>query len=319
MALKISLYRLIGLSARAERHLDVFLSRRAYRKAFGNDPNLEHPALFSEKVIARKLFDRRPVFSRIADKLLVREFVAERIGRQFLPEVYLVCNRFEQIDFDRLPDKFVIKTNHGSGWTLIVDNRETFDRAAAQKMFHRWMRANYYFHSREFFYKSINRKIMIEEFLQEASGAPAIDYRFYVYDGAPKFVQIRTGAMNNFYDRDCQKLPVKYRASSKEPTPTEAFRKNYHKRNPTAEFTFPPNMDRLFDIAGNLGRGFDFIRVDLYNPSGKILTGELTSLPAGGVRPFDPPIYDRIFGETWNMTLCDSQSSYCPLPERQPI
>ena len=101
---KRALYHLVGLNAKAEWLLDVHLSRRVYRKAFGREPNLEHPLLFSEKVVARKLFDRRPVFPMLADKLLAREFAADRIGNQFLPELYFVCDRFEEIDFERLPD-----------------------------------------------------------------------------------------------------------------------------------------------------------------------------------------------------------------------
>ena len=115
---KFALYRLIGLNAWAARRLDLYLSRRAYRKVYGREPNLEHPVLFSEKITARKLFDRRAIFSTLADKVLARDFVAGRIGKQFLPELYLVCDRFEEIDFDRLPDKFVLKTNHGRTGSL---------------------------------------------------------------------------------------------------------------------------------------------------------------------------------------------------------
>jgi hypothetical protein len=314
---KRALYHLVGLNAKAEWLLDVHLSRRVYRKAFGREPNLEHPVLFSEKVVARKLFDRRPVFPMLADKLLAREFAADRIGNQFLPELYFVCDRFEEIDFERLPDKFVIKTNHGSGWSLIVEDKRAFDRVAAMKILRHWMKTSYYFQSRESFYKNIDRKILVEEYLQESSGAPAIDYKFYVYDGVPKFVQIRGGLMNNHYDRHYQKLPIKLLGPGNPLTLAENFRQNYARRNPSAEFAFPPSMEQLFDIAGRLGRGLDFIRVDLYNPGGRILFGEMTSLPGGGARSIDPPIYDRILGQDWHLTLCDPPLSSNRLPERQ--
>ena len=132
-ALKRLLYGLVELNATAESRLNIYLSRRVYRRTFGKEPNLENPTLFSEKVVARKLFDRRPVFSMLADKLLAREFAAERIGREFLPELYFVGRRFEDIDFERLPDKFVIKTNHGSGWCLIVEDKKTFGWVTASK------------------------------------------------------------------------------------------------------------------------------------------------------------------------------------------
>ena len=208
--MKLALYRLVGLSATAERRLDLYLSRRAYRKAHGREPDLEHPVLLSEKITARKLFDRRAIFSTLADKLLTRGFVAERIGNRFLPELYFVCDRFEEIDFDRLPDRFVIKANHGSHWVLFVEDKKAFDKAAGGKLVRRWMRTNYYVNSREAFYRSIKRKILVEEFLEESSGAPVIDYKFFVYDGVAKYFSISTRRSVKgeraaaFFDRACR-------------------------------------------------------------------------------------------------------------------
>jgi hypothetical protein len=302
-AIKYALYRLIGLNARAARRLDVYLSRRVYRRTFGREPDLAHPTLFSEKIVVRKLFDKRPIFSTLADKLLARDFAAERIGPEILPKLHLVCERFEGIDFDRLPDKFVIKANHGSGWTLIVDDRKAFDRAAAAKKFRRWMGMSYYLPSREVFYRNIDRKIMVEEYLQEDSGAPAFDYRFHVFEGSVKFIQIRAGLMNNHYDRECRILPAKLAVPSGSLTWTQSFRHDHARRNPAAEFTFPTNMEEMFDIAGRLGRGFDYIRVDLYNPGGRILFGEMTSLPGGGARAFSTPGFDLRLGQNWHLDL----------------
>ena len=137
---KISLYRLIGLNAWAARRLDVHLSLRAYRRTFGRNPNLVQPSLFSEKVTARKLFDRRPVFSLLADKLLAREFAAARIGTEHLPRLHMICDRFEEIDFDRLPDRFVIKANHGTHWNLFVEDKAALDKAAARRLVNRWLK-----------------------------------------------------------------------------------------------------------------------------------------------------------------------------------
>ena len=315
MAVKVPLYRLIGRSAKAERFLDVYLSRRAYRKEFGREPNLENPVLFSEKLTARKLFERRPIFSTIADKLQARDFVAGRIGNQFLPEIHLVCSRFEEVDFAGLPDKFVVKTNHGSGWILIVEDKKALDRIAARKCLRHWMRTNYYTNSREYFYKNIVRKILIEEFLQEESGGPVLDYKFFVYDGIPKFFSVtrrrfvgdeRTAI---FFDRNCRQLPLPTECPD-DAQPRPATSKQEHlEQNPLERFTIPSNMEELFDIAAKLGRGFDFMRVDLYNPGERILFGELTSLPGGGVRPFIPslPIYERTFGQEWSLVSCDDR------------
>ena len=294
---KIQLYRLIGLNAWAARRLDLYLSLRAYRKTFGRNPDLAQPALFSEKVTARKLFDRRPLMSKLADKLFAREFAAERIGATCLPRLLMVCERFEEIDFDRLPDKFVIKANHGTHWVLLVDNKAALDRKAARKSVNRWMRTNYYVNSREYFYKDVKPRIMIEEFLEEPSGAPVIEFRFFVYDGAVKFLTVhRSNTLggprsNTRFNRALEKIPS---AEPPEPTP---------------EVVMPPNIEQMFDLASKLAQGFDFIRVDLYAPGGRIVFGELTTLPMGGVRKMKPPGTDERFGEPWNLNVAEFRSS----------
>jgi hypothetical protein len=310
-AVKTPLFRLIGLSPWAERHLDIYLSRRVFRRVHGEEPNLARPVSFSEKVTARKLFDRREIFSTLADKLLARDFAAGRIGRQFLPELYLVCDSFEEIDFDRLPDKFVIKPNHGSHWVAIVEDKKTFDKVAARRRFRRWMKTNYYTSSREFFYKNIDRKIMVEEFLQEDLGAPVIDYKFCVFDGVPKlfFVTKRQSVAGPraacYFTRDYQQIPMQVTFANSARQAADVIASDGGSWRSAEALAFPPNMEQLFDIASKLGRGFDFIRVDLYNPGGRILFGEMTSLPNGGVLRFEPPIYDRVWGQHWNLILRD--------------
>jgi hypothetical protein len=317
---KLALFGLIGLNARAERKLDHYLACRTYRNAHGRYPDLAHPVLFSEKTTARKLFEQRPIFATLSDKLLSREFAAGRVGRQILPKLYGAYECFEDIDFGRLPERFVIKTNHGSHFVLIADGRKPFDRNSARRLVRRWMRTNYYDGSREKFYRYVDRKIMIEEFLEEPSGAPAIDYRFFVYDGVPRFFYVsftpdvgaeeakafaETGGHDlAFFDRACRRLPVRLIMPGMPPA-TPAFFENPGR---LAAFAIPPNIEEMFDIAGKIGQGFDFLRIDMYNPAGRILFGEFTTLPGGGVRPFDPPTYDRIFGEPWNLKLSEEVS-----------
>lgn len=254
-------------------------------------------------MIVRKLFDRRPIFHTLSDKLLVRNFIADRIGSRHLPGLLQICDRFEDIDFDGLPDKFVIKPNHGCRFIVLVDDKKKLDRAATRRRIRRWVRTDYYVMSREWFYKGIKRKILIEELLEETSGAPIIDYRFWVFDGVPRLCQVscrqstqgeRTSA---FYDMSCRRLPMRLILPSgpSGPIGDESL--------PGANFAFPPNTDEMIDIAARLGQGFDFIRVDLYDPGDKVLVGEMTSMSGGGVRPFDPPAYERLFGDYWKQVL----------------
>ncbi len=304
---KYALYRLIGLSPAGARYLDLFLSRRAYRKAFGTQPDLVHPITFSEKITARKLFDQRQIFPLLADKLWVRDFVASRLGEQFLPRLYAACDRFEDVDIDCLPDKFVIKTNHGTHWIIIVDDKRSFDRMSARRLVDGWLKANYYINSREIFYKNVTPKVMAEECLEEESGAPVIDYKFYIFDGTMTFFTISwresvdAQRKVTFFDRARRQLPVQVEF------PNSAFKRGQAPSQggtgPSQQPALPSNLDSLIGTAELIGKGFDFIRVDLYSPGGRVLVGELTSLPNGGIRPFDPPEYDRIFGEDWRLVL----------------
>ncbi len=306
---KYALYRLIGLTPATARYLDLYLSRRAYRKAFGNDPDLSNPVLFGEKMTVRKLFDRRPIFRQLADKLQMREFVARKLGEAFLPRLLAVHDRFDDIDFDSLPKKFVIKANHGSHWVIVVEDKGALDRRAARATVRGWMKMNYYVNSREVFYRDVKPRIMIEECLEEASGAPVLDYKLFTFDGVVKFIcvsrrsTVTAGREVAFFNRDYRLLPIRVEfgdsmyKKGKRPEPGASAR-------PQASHPIlPTNIDRLIEIAEALAQGFDHIRVDLYSPGGRILVGELTSLSNGGVHAYEPIEYERLLGDCWNLVL----------------
>ena len=306
---KLGLYKLIGWCPPAARFLDVYLSRRAFRKAFGRDPDFAHPVLFGEKVIVRKLFDRRKIFRLMADKLWVRDFVIGKLGQSSVPGLYGVYRRFEEIDFDQLPEKFVIKPNHGTHWVQFVEDKKTLDKVAARRLVNGWMKTNYYVNSREIFYRDVTPRIMVEELLEEASGMPVIDYKFFAFDGVTRFISIARRATVTanreaaIFDRSLRELPIQVEFAN-------SVYKKERTDNPeragatyASNISLPPNIDEMIKIADQLARGFDFIRVDLYSPGGRILVGELTSLPAGGVRPFEPLAYERLFGDYWKQVL----------------
>lgn len=300
---KHALYRLIGLSPVAARHLDLYLSRRAYRRAYGSEPNLANPVLYGEKMTVRKLFDQRPIFRQLADKLQMRAFVAGKLGEAYLPQLLAVHDRFDEIDFDSLPDKFVIKANHGSHWIILVDDKRALDRNAARAKVQGWMKSNYYVNSREVFYRDIKPRIMIEECLEEASGAPVIDYKFWVFDGVTRLMcvtrrettmGVRLAAL---FDSAGQELPVRVVFSN------GTFREGQAADVAAPRPRLPENISKLIETAETLAQGFDFLRVDLYSPAGRILVGELTGLPGGGVRPHEPMEFERLLGSYWNQVL----------------
>ena len=299
-AAKIALYRLIGANPAAARHLDLYLSRRAYRRSYGRKPDLANPRLFSEKVMARKLFEQRRIFWTLADKLKAREFAASRIGESYLPRLLAVCERFDDIDFARLPQRFVIKPNHGSQWVIVNDGQKPFDIATARKLVNSWMRTDYYWPSRERFYRRVERRVVVEECLEEPSGDPVMTYRFFVFDGVPRFFYAarKTHAgrvIIQHFDENCRLLPVRLVAPG--------FTAEHYAAHAGEALPVPANIGELFDLARRLGAGFDMVRIDLYDPGGRVLFGEYTTLSGGGLVALDPPEYDRIFGEMWKLVL----------------
>jgi hypothetical protein len=171
------------------------------------------------------------------------------------------------------------------------------------------MRTNYYVNSREIFYKDVKPRIMVEELLEEASGAPVIDYKFFAFDGVTRLITVarRKTANSNreaaFFDRAYREMPIQVEFANSVYKKERAGNSGQTGETSTSNILLPPNIDEMLKIADALAQGFDFIRVDLYSPGGRILVGELTSLPAGGVRPFEPPAYERQFGDYWKQVL----------------
>jgi len=265
---------------------DCNLICERYQATFGEYPNLSNPTTFNEKIAYKQLYDRRPILTQIADKIKVRNFVEARIGSEYLQQIYQIAKRPEEIDWDRLPSKFVIKTNHGSGWNIIVPDKSALDRKKAQAQLRKWLNTNYYDQSREWCYKHIPRRVFVEKMLLDDQGKIPTDWKFFVFSGHALYIQVNINRFENnqcnIYDRNLQKVNVRY-----------------HCDNFSSEIVFPPNIEDMFAIAERLGEGFDFIRVDLYNVNGRIYFGELTNYPLAGLARFTPEEFDRQLGDCW--------------------
>ena len=175
-------------------------------------PNLIRPKTFNEKVLYRKLFDRRPLLSMFADKYTVREYVAEKVGAHILPELYHTTTEPETIPFDTLPDRFVLKPTHGSGWVELVPDKAKIDQEALIKICKNWLSQNYYKSNREWVYKDIQPRIMVQEFIEDGHGLTPNDYKLFVYNGVTAFIQVDTSRFNghirDFYNVKWKKLPL---------------------------------------------------------------------------------------------------------------
>ena len=258
-----------------------------YRRVFRRLPNLVKPKTFNEKIIHKIVFDRNPKLTLFADKFLVRDFVKSKLGGDtYLTKLYAVVDNPEEIHNLKLPDQFVMKPNHLSGEVKIVQNFKSSEIAELERLAKMWLQRNYYYgYFAGWAYKNIKPRIIFEEFL-EFDGKVPDDWKFFCFNGEPRFIQIDRSRFvkhqRNIYDLDLSVLPVRIACD-----------------NFQDKINVPQNFDKMLEIARKLSSGTDFIRVDLYNINGKIMFGELTNYPAGGLEKIEPTFWDIKFGSYW--------------------
>ena len=258
-----------------------------YRRETGRKLDLEHPEGFSEKVQWLKLYDSTPLKTKLADKYLVREYVREKIGGQYLTKLYGVWNDFDEIDFDELPDRFYLKANHGCGFNLGVENKAEFDISAARKKFKRWMDTNYaYSNGFELQYRDIPRVIYAEEYLGRSQFDLRDEVKVFCFDGKAELFQFFQKREEKtfkiaIYDREWRKTPY-------------TFGHPMLKR----DLPRPEKLDEIIWIAETLSSGFALARVDLYTlKTGEIRFGEITFTPYSGSKKWMHEEHNLELGE----------------------
>ena len=255
-----------------------------YYKQTGNILNLDNPKTFNEKLQWLKLYDSTPLKTKLADKYLEREWIKEQIGEEYLVPLLGVWNCFDEIDFSKLPDKFVLKVNQGSGWNLIVTDKTNLNIREEKKKFDRWMSMNFaYVSGLELHYKNIVPKIIAEEYLEDAKGL--IDYRFYCFNGEPRQVWVdvfsgTTKHMREVYDMNWEKIPLRCTWPSAKGMLDEK----------------PINFEKMKAFAKKLSQPFCFVRVDFYEVKKKLYMGEMTFIPMSGIGEFEPKEWDEELG-----------------------
>ena len=262
---------------------------RNFERVFGRRPDLDNPTTFNEKVAYKILHDRRPILTRLQDKLQARDYVAERIGAEYLTEIYQVCRSPTEIEWQKLPRCFVIKMNHGYGMNIFITDKSLINVSVIAPWIEKWRALNFYYCWGEWAYRDIQPAILIEEMLtEENSGMPA-DWKIYTFDGRAEFlalnVDLLTECKVSFYDRRLTRLPLR----------------RIHRPNLPEDPKFPHNTELMFSLADKLGSGLDFVRVDMYNLNGRIVFGEFTHYPGAGLDQFHPPEFDEIFGSKWRI------------------
>jgi hypothetical protein len=266
----------------------AFQAVRGHKRHFGVYPSLIRPRTFNEKVLHRMVFDRRPVLIQLQDKYAVRGYVREKIGEHVLPRLYWVTNTPADIPFEALPNQFVVKASHGSEWVCLVPDKTSVKTQELVDKCTYWLSGNYYWANREWAYKDIEPRIMVEEFISDGSGPAPIDYKFYVFGGRVHMIQVDTGRFvdhrRDLYTGSWDRLEV-----------TTAY-------EPIGGVPRPPHLDEMITCAEKLGEGLDFLRVDLYD-AGKVYFGELTLYPAAGGEEFTPEEWNRHLGGLWDLSF----------------
>lgn len=259
------------------------------KKSGGNIVNLENPIKFSEKLQWYKLNSKNPLMQTCADKVAVREYIKSIGFGYLLNDVHGIYSKVKEIKWDELPNQFVIKAAHGSGQNIIVSDKSKLDVRHAKRMLNSWLHQDISWSGREWVYKDMPRRIIAEKFLKDETGELR-DYKFFCFNGKPTFMQLEVGRYTdkntrNFYDMDWNLMP---------------FGKEIP-HNPHIVVEKPEKFEEMKQIASELCKPFQFVRVDLYQVQGKVYFGELTFFPAGGAPDFVPSEYDEIVGKFWEL------------------
>jgi len=246
---------------------------------------------FNQKLSWYKVFFRPKILNTLVDKYAVRAFVKDKIGEDYLNECYGVFNKPSEVNFDKLPNQFVLKGTHGCNINLVVKDKTTLNKAKTKRLMAKWLRKNQYKRTgQEWAYKDVKPRIIAEKFIKNENRDSLTDYKFYCFNGIPKFLEVHLDREKNhksaFYDFEFKKLPFS-------DSPADKLIQE--------DFGKPQTLSKMVELAGKLSEGFPFVRVDFYSVEDKITFGEMTFYPGDGRRDFYPKKYNKIIGDYFEL------------------
>lgn len=267
------------------------LESKSFKKAHGYPLNLKNPTSFNEKICWKKIYDRNPLLPILADKYAIRQHIIDVLGETVAQDILIpllhVTEDPETISFDQLPNEFVIKSNHGSGNNILVQDKTTADRKAIIAECKAWLKMPYGVRAHEWAYEQTPRKILIETMLKDKSGQVPPDYKFSMIHGECVFIQVDSDRFSNFtrtlYGKTWTKIDATW------------------KRKVGAPISRPEKLDDMLALAKKLARNLDYIRIDFYVMDGQIFLGEMTNYPARGRGKITPQSYDFELGAKWKV------------------
>lgn len=262
-----------------------------YKNRMGKQLNLQNPVTYNEKLQWMKLYDRNDKYTMLVDKYAVKKYVADILGEEYIIPTLGAWNSFQEIDFDSLPNQFVLKCTHDSGGLVICTDKSSFNADNAKNKIEHALRRKYYKNTREWPYMNVKPRIIAEQYMVDESGYELKDYKFFVFNGVMKAMFVATDRTANsetcfdFYDRNFNHLPFI----------------NGHP-NSKGHINKPNNYEEMIALAERLGSGLPQARVDLYNIRGRIYFGEITFFHWSGLKPFIPDEWDYTFGSWFDLS-----------------
>lgn len=288
-------YRFLVLAARTKMTNicdDVFL-KKMYKIKTGKMLDLENPVCYTEKLQWLKLYDRRPEYTIMVDKCAAKDYVASKIGREYIIPTLGIWNNPDEIDFDLLPEKFVIKCNHNSGLGMyICRDKSKMNITKVKNALKKGLAQNYYLTGREWPYKNVKPRIIAEAYMEDGTYKELRDYKFFTFGGEPKVLYIAQGrgtageTVADFFDMEFKHLSFTIDHDMASIPPEK-----------------PENFELMKELAAKLSEGTPQLRVDFYEVDGKVYFGEMTFFHCSGMVPFHPESWDRTFGDWVTLPL----------------
>ena len=259
--------------------------RKKWKSVYGTEIDLDNPKTFNEKLQWLKLHDRKPEYTTMVDKYLVKNYVAKLIGEEYIIPTLGVWDSYDEIDFDSLPEKFVLKCTHDSASVKVIKDKNKIDHTQLKKYFKRKLRCNYYYVAREWPYKNVKPRIIAEKYMEDLETKELSDYKFFCFYGKPKLFYIATERLTSsepkfdFFDMDYNHLPFINGHPNAKKIPEK-----------------PDSFEMMIDFAKYLSKNIPCVRIDFYETHGKVYFGEFTFYHMGGFTPFDPEEWDERIG-----------------------
>lgn len=251
---------------------------------------MKNPKTYNEKLNWLKLHDHNPLYTTLVDKFEVKSYVQKLIGGYIIPTLG-VWERFDDIDFDRLPNQFVLKCTHDSEGLVVVKDKNLLDKKAAKEKIESALKQNFYYIGREWPYKNVKPRIIAEQYMEDHVDGELRDYKFFCFNGEPKLMYVASDRSSDhvkfdYYDMEFNHVDLQ----QKYPNAYRPLRK-------------PDSFDEMIRLAKKLSKGFPHVRIDFYEVDGHTYFGEFTFYHLSGFMPFRPSKWDDIFGEWLQLPL----------------